>query len=165
MREPSLHGPEILLIGFGNPGRLDDGLGPALVERLRSRAIHALTLESAYQPAVEHAALVAHYPVVVFADASLTGREPFTVSRLAPVVDPAGFTTHTLEPQGVLGLALQLYDARPVGISLAIRGYSFGGFGEFLGARATRNLDAAEAFVASLFEPGRADEAFAVIQT
>ncbi len=165
MPDPSTNERGILLIGFGNPGRLDDGLGPALVERLRSRGFESLTLESAYQLAVEHAALVARHPVVVFADASLTGPEPFTVSRLAPVVDSAGFTTHSLEPRGVLGLALQLYGARPVGISLAIRGYSFDGFGEFLDARALRNLEAAEAYIASFCETARADETSAIIQT
>ena len=49
-------GTRILVIGYGNPGRCDDGLGPALVARLESLRIPGLSVEVDYQLSIEHAA-------------------------------------------------------------------------------------------------------------
>ena len=67
----------VLVYGYGNPGRLDDGLGPALVRELAGRGVEA-TLETAYQLQVEDAALVADHGVVVFADADAACAAPFS---------------------------------------------------------------------------------------
>ena len=45
--------PNILFYGYGNPGRGDDGLGPALVAALESLISTGLDCESAYQLSVE----------------------------------------------------------------------------------------------------------------
>ena len=37
-------GQGVLVIGFGNPGRMDDGLGPAMIERLEKLAITGVDL-------------------------------------------------------------------------------------------------------------------------
>ena len=55
--------------GFGNPARGDDGLGPALIERLDALALEGVTTDSDYQLTIEDAALVAEHDVVVFVDA------------------------------------------------------------------------------------------------
>ncbi len=63
--------PRVLVYGYGNPGRLDDGLGPALVRELSRRGLRAeADLETAYQLQVEDAARVAEYDLVIFADAA-----------------------------------------------------------------------------------------------
>ena len=59
----------ILLIGYGNPGRADDGLGPALADRIEALDLPGLTVESDYQLSIEHAALAAGHDIVIFADA------------------------------------------------------------------------------------------------
>ena len=48
-----------LLLGWGNPGRLDDGLGPALAEALQARGLAGLTIGTGYQLQVEDAAELA----------------------------------------------------------------------------------------------------------
>ena len=37
---------KILVIGYGNPGRLDDGLGPAFAERIQAMELPSVTVES-----------------------------------------------------------------------------------------------------------------------
>ena len=148
----------ILLIGFGNPGRLDDGLGPAFAEaatRLADNGLlgdrllgNRLTVESCYQLAVEHAAQVANFDVVIFADADVRCPEPYRFERLQPCTE-AAFTTHHVEPATLLGLARDLFGATPDGYLLGIRGYEFNDFGERLSPRAQNNLAAAEQLLIS----------------
>ena len=69
----------VLIIGYGNPGRLDDGLGPALAEIMEEKRLPGLTVDANYQLAVEDAAQVAQYDVVVFADAAIAGDGPYWV--------------------------------------------------------------------------------------
>jgi hydrogenase maturation protease len=137
----------VLVYGYGNPGRLDDGLGPALVNELaRLGPVPDLRLETAYQLQVEDAALVSAYPVVVFADACAVCAAPYELRRIAPR-DELEFSTHAVSPEAVLALARRHFGAEPEALLLGIRGYEFDGFGEQLSMRAARNLQAALAFV------------------
>jgi hydrogenase maturation protease len=137
----------VLLIGYGNIARQDDGIGPLLVERLGELALPGLVLESDYQLNIEDAATLARYDAVVFADADATGSEPFSFTELGAEAD-GSFTTHKVSPAGVLYLAQTHFAARTKGYVLAIRGYEFTMFVEALTAGAQANLDAACAFVA-----------------
>ncbi len=139
----------LLVLGYGNPGRCDDGLGPALVARLEDHPrLSQATLESNYQLVVEDAAEVARHDVVVFVDASVNGPEPFEWREVRPgtMVGPG---THVLPPEAVLTIAREVFGARPRAYVLAIRGYRFEDFGEGLSERAQANLDAAVEFLDS----------------
>lgn len=139
----------ILLIGFGNPGRLDDGLGPALADAVGKLRLPGLTVEADYQLVVEDAAEIANHDIVIFADADLAGPEPFWVKRIQPDAARLGFSSHSLEPRALLALARQLFNAAPEAYILGIRGYAFNDFGENLSEKARANLAAAVAYVAS----------------
>ena len=52
-------GGDVLVIGYGNPGRMDDGLGPATIDELEKLAIDGVDLDADYQLTVEDAAAVA----------------------------------------------------------------------------------------------------------
>lgn len=144
-----------LLIGYGNPGRLDDGLGPRLAEQLEELDLVGVDIDADYQLTVEDAAVVAEHDVVVFADAALSGPEPFYVERVAPSSD-MGFTTHGVEPPTVLGLAHEMFEGSTRGYVLGIRGYEFNEFGERLSERALANLEAAREFISDVL--ARRDE-------
>ena len=135
-----------LVIGFGNPGRCDDGLGPALVERLSDLNLPGVTVDADYQLTVEDAHAVASHAVTVFADADVAGPEPF---RFTPVKagSVSGFSSHSVEPPEVVALAECLFGARVRAYALGIRGYEFNTFGEKLSERALINLEAALAFL------------------
>jgi len=136
----------ILLIGFGNPGRRDDGLGPAFAEAIQARALAGVTVDADYQLTVEHAADVAKHDVVVFADADTAGPEPFWVKRIQPGGGKVSFSTHSMSPEGVLALGRDLFCATPAAYLLGIRGYEFNEFGQELSPAAQANLAAAIAY-------------------
>mgnify|MGYP001821160976 CR=1 FL=1 len=143
-------GGSTLLIGYGNPGRLDDGLGPALAHRAEQLGIAGLTVESCYQLAVEHAELVAGFQTVIFADAAVAGPEPFVWKPIQPQTTVA-FSTHHVSPETVLGLASSIFASAVQGYALAIRGYEFDDFGEQISLQAQENLAAALRHVETMF--------------
>ena len=115
----------ILIYGYGNPGRQDDGLGPALVAELEAWAqtegLSGIVFDSNYQLNVEDALTVAESRAVVFVDATKEGKAPFEFRPLAPQKE-ISFSTHAMPPESVLALADELYGARPPAWILAIRG-------------------------------------------
>jgi hydrogenase maturation protease len=130
---------KILVIGYGNPGRLDDGLGPAFADAVEKMALPNVTVESDYQLTIEDASLVAEHDIVVFADADLKCRNSFSVRRIEKDVAPS-YSTHIIEPETVLSLARRLFSAKTEGYVLGMRGYEFNEFGERLSKNAERNL-------------------------
>lgn len=143
----------ILLIGFGNPGRIDDGLGPALVDLLEKDELPGLDLDANYQLTVEDAAAVAEHDVVVFADAAATGPEPFFFARIEPKPHMT-FSTHSVAPSAVLGMAHDLFGASTEGWLMGIRGYEFDTFEESLSAKARENLHEAHLYVKRAIRTG-----------
>jgi hydrogenase maturation protease len=135
----------VLILACGNPSRGDDALGPLLIERLGSMADPvpgvALDLVTDFQLQIEHALDLVGKDLVVFADAALTGPEPFDFTPL--VADSgASFTTHAMSPGAVLRVYRQVIGSEPPNsLLLAIRGYRFE-LGEPLSAQAQANLDA-----------------------
>ena len=149
---------KVLLIGFGNPGRLDDGLGPALAARAEGMNLPGVTVDSDYQLCLEDAEAVARHDVVIFADADVSGPEPFSFRRLEPAPS-LSFSTHSLRPAAVLGLARQVFGARTQGYMLGIRGYAFNEFEESLSERARANLAEAAAFIERICRSNAFDSA------
>ena len=147
----------VLVYGYGNPGRLDDGLGPALVRDLSAGGVGAhVTMETGYQLQIEDAALVAEHDVVVFADADRGCQDPFALRRLEPR-HAAAFSTHAVAPETVLALAQEHFGGRTVGFVLGIRGYEFQEFGEALSPDARRNLAAAVSYMDRALRDGTFD--------
>ena len=155
-----------LVIGFGNPGRLDDGLGPALAERIEALALPGVTVDANYHLTVEDAEAIARCDVVIFADAHTSVTEPFSLTPVTPA-EHVSFSTHSLSPEAAVALARELFDATAEAYVLAIRGYEFNEFGQALSPAARENLDKAAAALASMLtrgvftatEPGHAPSA------
>jgi len=145
---------KVLVIGYGNPGRIDDGLGPAFVKALEQLNLPGISTISDYQLNVEHAAELAGCDVVIFADADTAAEAPFRFDRIHPETDTTSFTTHHVSPQAVLGMALEMFDAMPKAYVLGIRGYEFDDFEEKLSDKAADNLQAALAFFADSVKDG-----------
>ena len=133
------------MLGYGNPGRRDDGLGPALVARLEEARVNGLTLDADYQLNIEDGAAIAGHDYVLFVDAAKEGPEPFELRRVRPAPSIA-FTSHTVSPEAVLAVCEDHFGAAPQAWTLGIRGYDFE-FVEGLTPRAQANLEEAVAFV------------------
>ena len=142
------------LIGYGNPGRCDDGLGPAFAARIAARRLPGLDVSTDYQLTVDHALQIAGAKRVVFADALMNTDAPFTFASLAPAPSH-DLSSHSLSPASVLALAATLFGARPEAYVLGIAGKEFGEVREGLSAVAEDNLRQAEAFFVDWLEsPG-----------
>ncbi|MBZ0166386.1 MAG: hydrogenase maturation protease, partial [Candidatus Omnitrophica bacterium] len=100
----SLPADKILVIGYGNPGRLDDGLGPLLAEAIAQKNLPGVKTDANYLLTVEDAAEISNFDIVIFADAALTGAEPFYFEAVQPKAS-FSFSSHHIEPAAVLGLA------------------------------------------------------------
>ena len=132
----------VLVLGYGNPGRMDDGLGPAFAEAVGGMGLPGVRAEANYQLTVEDAALAAEHEFVIFADAAVSGPEPFSLQPVRISADIA-FSSHILAPENIMTMAYTLFKAQPAAYTLAIRGYRFDEFGEVLSAGAMRNLTSA----------------------
>ncbi|MCX2720357.1 hydrogenase maturation protease [Lentiprolixibacter aurantiacus] len=118
-------GSDILIIGIGNSGRADDGLGWAFVDRIRESLPDRVDYAYNYQLQIEDAELISHYSRVYFVDAHIMEwDEGFTLDPCTPKANQ-GFTTHELEPGAVLYLAETLYHKKPEAFILGITGLNF----------------------------------------
>lgn len=140
---------DTLILGWGNPSRRDDGLGPAMAERLTALDLPGVTVETDFQLHVEDVADLVRHERVIFIDAAREGEGPFWVRRGRAEGDGLSFTTHSVSPGALLTLSGRLFDAEPEAWILGVRGYEFDDFGEGLSPRAQNNLDEAVAFVES----------------
>lgn len=134
-----------LLLGVGNVGRGDDGLGWAFLDRLRQEPSFSGRLEYRYQLQVEDAALASHAGRVVFVDASardLPGGFRWRPCMPSPDFE---FTTHALPPQAILQLCRELYGRTPRADLLEIQGHCWE-LGAGLSPEAERALERALRF-------------------
>ena len=148
------HTPRVLVIGFRNPGRLDDGLGPAVAAALEPLELPGVTVDSDYQLTVEDAATMQEFDAVLFVDAAVCGTEPFYVAEVQPRDTQVSFSTHSIDPRGVMTLARDLFQASPKAYIVGIRGYEFNEFGERLSEDAQANLQAAREFLVDVLKRG-----------
>ena len=139
------HG-KTLILGYGNPGRLDDGLGPALADAVARELIEGVDVLSDYQLGAEHAAEISGYDRVVFADATVVGEEAFFLQRLLGRA-AVSFSSHSMRPESVVALAEECLGWRGRAYLLGIRGVEFDAFGERLSEPAREHLEAATRWV------------------
>ena len=140
---------KILILGYGNPGRQDDGLGVTLVDELNKWAEEAdldvVYTDSNYQLNLEDAATISNFDLVVFADASKEDIDQFKLTGIEPssVVD---FSMHSVSPAFVLYLCEQIFHYKPEAYLLHIKGYEWE-FMEKPTDKAIMNLEAALDYV------------------
>ena len=135
----------MLLIGYGNPGRGDDGLGPAFAERIEGAGLPGVEVDIDYQLTLDQVLSVSSAERVVVVDAEIGLDAPYRFRSLAPAAN-GDLTSHSLSPGEVLALARLLYGRAPDCHLLGISGSEFGEIREGLSARAAANLDLAESF-------------------
>jgi hydrogenase maturation protease len=140
-----LNDNKIYVYGFGNPGRQDDGLGPAIIDKLESDGIKGIVIDSNYQLNIEDADNISICDKVIFVDASIDADEPFSFNRIEPSAEIT-FTTHTMSPESVIALVKDLYDKDMEAYVLAIKGYEWE-FIEGFSSGASDNFNKAYAFL------------------
>jgi len=142
----------ILLYGYGNPGRKDDGLGPALIDLVEKwiiqEKIENIHLDSNYQLNIEDAYTIRDYDMIIFLDASVEDIDDFMLTRVVPS-DRVNFSMHSVSPSFVLYLCNEIYDYTPDAFLLHVKGYLFD-LEEGLSPKACENLNLAFNFMKDL---------------
>ena len=130
----------VLILGYGNPLRSDDGLGWRAAEEL-SRNVSSPDVEVLirYQLTPELADTVSQAEAVFFLDARHDG-EPgeLTFQPVTPEASPASFF-HQLSPATVLALCRELYGRCPPAFLVSLCGECFD-HGERLSPRVAASL-------------------------
>ncbi len=132
---------KIIILGIGNNGRQDDGLGWMFLDFLEEQNSD-IDIEYRYQLQIEDADLISNYDTVIFVDATKEETEEGFYLEPCHPSEKYSFSTHALEPETVLYLSDKLYNHNPDASIFAIQGYEW----ELqigLSKKAIKNLDKA----------------------
>lgn len=139
---------KILVIGYGNSLRRDDGVGIEIVQRLQEQITHPnCTFMTAFQPQPEMIFQIVETDVLIVVDASASIRPGAIRRTQLSSTDPKEANTsitHFLTPQRMLLLCEQLYGYAPPTLLYTIGGYDFGygeGFSAIVRLRLNRLID------------------------
>lgn len=115
----------VLIIGYGNPLRSDDGVGWLVAQRLLREGVRSdVRVMAAQQLTPEMAEDVSRVEKVLFVDAARSGA-PGSVGCVEIVAVEAGADSHEVSPRMILALAKDLYGRSPRGFLLTVAGESF----------------------------------------
>ena len=120
---------QILIYGYGNPGRQDDGLGVAFTNRLEKWVLEnqliGFEFDNNYQLNIEDACCHCQKDLVIFADASEEDIEDFCLSQVDGSAK-VSFTTHAASPGYIVQLCKDLFQKEPSWcFCLHIKGYEW----------------------------------------
>jgi len=118
-------GNNILLIGIGNCGREDDGLGWAFLDHLKPDLPANFDVEYRYQLQIEDAEMISHYQKVYFIDADKTPETNGFMIRECFPKETHHFSSHALPPETILYLASSVYGKNPESYIVGISGKSY----------------------------------------
>lgn len=103
---------ELLVIGYGNSLRRDDGVGPRVAEAVEALNLPSVRTLVSQQLNPEHADAIARARRVVFVDAAVDGLDGVKIRKLMP-----GATTqlmaHAADPRTMLALARDVFGHAP----------------------------------------------------
>ena len=144
----NLNHKKTFIIGIGNSGRQDDGLGWALLDELSRFTDFQGELIYRYQLNIEDAELIKEAETVIFVDATKEEGPDYALQHL----EPGGafeFTSHALKPEVILALCQSLYEKFPSAYTFLIKGYEWE-LGTGLTPDAQRNLERSTSFFEAL---------------
>jgi len=115
----------LLIIGFGNVLRCDDGVGARVAETLQDLlALPGVEILGVQQLTPELMIPIARAERVIFIDAARDGR-PGELRRREVVAQASGVFTHATTPEALLADATTLYGSRATGVLFSVTGESF----------------------------------------
>ena len=135
---------KIIILGIGNNGRQDDGLGWMFLDFLEEQNSD-IDIEYRYQLQIEDADLISNYDTVIFVDATKEETEEGFYLKPCHPSEKYSFSTHALAPETVLYLSHKLYDHNPDASIFAIQGYDWE-LKMGLSEKGTKNLDKAKKY-------------------
>jgi hydrogenase maturation protease len=149
LRDADLLAEPVLIIGYGNLLRRDDGVGVVVAERLAARPRRGVQIIACPQLTPELAEPISRAAAVVFVDAAASGPRQVRMRRVRPTA-AIPFLAHGSSPALLLGLARALFGRQPPAWLLTIPGEDFGlgeGFSALAEAGVRTALEQLEAWL------------------
>ena len=117
----------ILIIGYGNPMRGDDGIGWRAAENLQTHyaANRRVQVLKCHQLTPELASDVAAASHVVFIDAALAGPTGAICKHCVDTSTQQPSFTHSLDPASLLNASCELFGKLPAATLVTVTGESF----------------------------------------
>jgi len=128
-----------IIIGIGNYGRQDDGLGWEFLDLIIPDKPKNVVCEYRFQLQIEDSELIGNYDTVIFIDASKSNLKQGFEWSVCESSNKYSFSTHALKPETILYLSENLYKKKPKAYILAVQGYHWE-LQNGLSKKAKRNL-------------------------
>ena len=117
----------LLIIGYGNPLRGDDGIGWRVTDQLAALVGDAAKVLTVHQLTPELAEPISKADLVIFIDASYTGRPgSWTCETIRPGPESSDAFTHYFMPAKLLNYADAIFGANPKALLISVAGTAFG---------------------------------------
>jgi hydrogenase maturation protease len=146
-------GAQMLVIGYGNSLRSDDGAGVRAAEAVAARGLPGVTVLTVHQLTPELAERLAEVEFAVFVDARVAGDGlEVAISPVEPS-SPLYLNGHLSDPRSLLALARWLHGHSPRAWLLTVPGTEFS-IGAEMSDTAARGVDRAVERIAQMLEGG-----------
>lgn len=132
---------DLLVIGYGNTLRGDDGVGPRVAEAVGSLRLPGVNTLICQQLSPEHADPISRADAVVFVDAAVDAPKEVQLRPLEPNESPQ-LMAHAADPRTMLALAREVFGHVPRAWWLTIPAVNLE-FSETLSLEAQRGLEEA----------------------
>jgi hydrogenase maturation protease len=116
---------KILVIGYGNQSRRDDGAGWLVIERLAALGLPDVELHAMHQLEMDLAETISRFDLVIFVDAAVTDSPDAVTRTLVHRNLEFRAVSHHMTPADVLALCRALYRKEPQVMLFSIRGHDF----------------------------------------
>lgn len=104
--------PPLLVIGYGNTLRGDDGVGPRVAEAVGALRLPGVRTLICQQLSPEHAAPISLAETVIFVDAAVDATQEVQLRRLEPN-DTTQLMAHAADPRTMLALSRDVFGHVP----------------------------------------------------
>ncbi len=131
---------KILLIGYGNPTRMDDGVGWYIANMIRESIGDKIEVMEADQLSVEMIEDIKDRQIVIFVDAHVSEEDDWIrISEVEPD-SKLGLTAHIVSPSNLLSICQSIYNKYPKAYLYSVKGVNFD-FSEELSEQTRRSAD------------------------
>jgi len=149
--------PRILVIGYGNPLRSDDGIGWRVAEILQPRLkTSQVEVIQCHQLAPEMAEKLRDTALVVFVDATTEGSPGKCNHQRLRATNSSAVFSHGPTPAALVSLAADLYGASPEVHLFTVCGSSFG-YGERFSPEVDQALPSVVEEIEALLKTGESE--------
>lgn len=141
----------ILLIGYGNTLRSDDGVGWYIADKIEAMLNEKIDIIKAEQITVEMTEDIRDRKLVIFVDAHVSDEEDWLrTEEILPDLK-FGMTAHIFTPNALLALCEKIYNKYPKAYIFSIKGINYD-FGEILSEQTKESAEIAIKRIAELIQ-------------